>query len=120
MEDIINGGFTNTSKYATNKKYAYFRNKDMAIDKGLYSAPKGIDEESEMEPTSELEIEIVNPESVTLDDGSMEITIIPDADIDGDSEFDMNLAEVLDESHLKEISDELVGNITTDIDGRKD
>ena len=96
----------------------------MAIDKGLYSAPEGIDEESEMEEgeelNSELEIEIVNPDSVTLDDGSMEITIIPDADIDGDSEFDMNLAEVLDESHLKEISDELIGNVTTDIDGRKD
>ena len=96
----------------------------MAIDKGLYSAPEGIDEESEMEEgeelNSELEIEIVNPDSVTLDDGSMEITIIPDADIDGDSEFDMNLAEVLDESHLKEISDELIGNVTTDIEGRKD
>ena len=36
------------------------------------------------------------------------------------TEFDMNLAEVLDESHLKEISDDLVGNITTDIDGRKE
>jgi len=49
----------------------------MAIEKGLYSAPKGIDEEV---GEGELEIEIVNPESVTLDDGSMEITLVPGAE----------------------------------------
>jgi hypothetical protein len=94
----------------------------MAIEKGITVAPKGIDSELEEndDENSELEIEIVNPDSVTLDDGSVEITIIPDADIGDMTEFDMNLAEVLDESHLKEISDDLVGNITTDIDGRKE
>ena len=30
--------------------------------------------------TEQLEIEIVNPDMVTLDDGSMEVTIIPDAE----------------------------------------
>ena len=49
----------------------------MAIEKGLYQAPVGIDEDKD---SSELEIEIVNPESVTLDDGSMEITIMPGAE----------------------------------------
>jgi hypothetical protein len=94
----------------------------MAIEKGVTVAPKGIDSELEEneDENSELEIEIVNPDSVTLDDGSVEITIIPDADMGDMTEFDMNLAEVLDESHLKEISDDLVGNITTDIDGRKE
>ena len=94
----------------------------MAIEKGVTVAPKGIDSELEEneDENSELEIEIVNPDSVTLDDGSVEITIIPDADMGDMTEFDINLAEVLDESHLKEISDDLVGNITTDIDGRKE
>ena len=94
----------------------------MAIEKGITVAPKGIDSElgENGDEISELEIEIVNPESVTLDDGSVEITIIPDADIGDMTEFDINLAEVLDESHLKEISDDLVGNITTDIDSRKE
>ena len=94
----------------------------MAIEKGITVAPKGIDSElgENEDQISELEIEIVNPESVTLDDGSVEITIIPDADIGDMTEFDINLAEVLDESHLKEISDDLVGNITTDIDSRKE
>jgi hypothetical protein len=60
----------------------------MAIEKGLYAAPEGIDdllegeelegEELEGEELgSPLEIEIVDPESVTLSDGSMEITLVP-------------------------------------------
>tara|TARA_R110002126_G_scaffold226660_1_gene371339 strand:+ start:2620 stop:5082 length:2463 start_codon:yes stop_codon:yes gene_type:complete len=92
----------------------------MAIGKGLYSAPAGIEDDIDMDENNDLEIEIVNPDSVTLSDGGMEITIIPDADIGDITEFNINIAEVLDDSHLKEISDDLVDNITTDIDGRKD
>jgi hypothetical protein len=99
----------------------------MAIEKGLYAAPQGLEafeddldgvEESEL-PEADLEIEIVDPESVTLADGSMEITLIPGDEMDF-TEFGMNLAEVLDESHLNELSDELVGQVQTDIEGRKD
>ena len=99
----------------------------MAIEKGLYAAPLGLTagdsdfdtmEESEMSDAA-LEIEILDPEAVTLSDGSMEITLIP-GDDDDFTEFGMNLAEVLDESHLNELSDELVGQIQTDIEGRRD
>ena len=38
----------------------------MAVEKGLYQAPQGINGED----TSALEVEIVNPDMVTLDDGS--------------------------------------------------
>ena len=34
----------------------------------------------EEEETEQLEIEIVNPDMVTLDDGSMEVTIMPGAE----------------------------------------
>ena len=61
----------------------------MAIDRGLYSAPEGLEDENEVEVGlelgseggSELEIEIVDPEMVTLDDGSVEITMITDGSI---------------------------------------
>ena len=46
----------------------------MAIEKGMYQAPQGINGED----VSALEVEIVNPDMVTLDDGGMEITIIPE------------------------------------------
>ena len=58
----------------------------MAIEKGLYAAPEGIDDllegemmDDELDGWQQLEIEIVDPEKVTLSDGSMEITLIPDA-----------------------------------------
>ena len=92
----------------------------MAIEKGIYSAPQGLDEETGEEQETELEIEIVDPEAVTLSDGSMEITLIPDAEISDFTEFGMNLAEVLDESHLQEMSTDLCGLIESDIDGRKE
>jgi len=89
----------------------------MVIEKGLYQAPVGIGEE---EDSSELEIEIVNPESVTLADGSMEITIEPDGKSAGEGEFDENLAEVLDEDILSKLADDITGNIESDVDSRKD
>ena len=89
----------------------------MAIEKGLYQAPVGIDEDKD---SSELEIEIVNPESVTLDDGSMEITIMPGAEGVGSGEFDENLAEILDEGILDKLSDDIFGLVESDVDSRKD
>ena len=89
----------------------------MAIEKGLYSAPKGVDEEV---GEGELEIEIVNPESVTLDDGSMEITIVPGADDSMEGDFDENLAEVLEESDLHELADDICSMVESDIDSRKE
>tara|TARA_R110002126_G_scaffold192172_2_gene340338 strand:- start:9 stop:2492 length:2484 start_codon:yes stop_codon:yes gene_type:complete len=98
----------------------------MAIEKGLYAAPMGIEDElegglegvAEMD-TSELEIEIVDPESVTLSDGSMEITIIPGNESEA-MEFGGNLAEIMDEGELAELSEELTISIEADVDSRKD
>ena len=92
----------------------------MAIDKGITVAPKGIDEAALEEEVQELEIEIVNPEMVTLDDGSVEITLIPDAPSMGEISFDGNIATILDDSELGKISDEVVGLVEADVDSRKE
>jgi len=92
----------------------------MAIEKGMYSAPMGLDEGIEEGMGEGLEIEIVNPDMVTLDDGSVEVTLIPGTK-EGDSDaFDANIAESLDEDVLDKLSDELVGMVDADIDSRKD
>ena len=66
----------------------------MAIDKGLMQAPQGMDDDL---PDAEmLEIEIVDPEEVTLSDGSVEITLVPGSDEDIETKFEDNLAEKLD------------------------
>ena len=77
----------------------------MAIEKGLYAAPEGIDAGEEEEAA--LEIEIVDPEMITMSDGSVEITLIPDANITDTMSFDANLAEALDDGQLNELADDL-------------
>jgi hypothetical protein len=87
------------------------------IDKSLSQAPKGLEELAMGQP--DLSIEIENPESVTLDDGSMEITIIPGKDVAGD-EFNANLVDDMDEGQLTELSGDLLGEYDADINSRKD
>jgi hypothetical protein len=86
------------------------------VDKSLSQAPQGLEELAKSEP--DLSIEIENPESVTLDDGSMEITIVPGKE-DND-EFNANLAEDMDEGQLTELSGDLMGEYDADINSRKD
>jgi hypothetical protein len=65
----------------------------MSIEKSLYAAPEGI--ESLMPETEEdggIEIEIVDPEEVTINMGGMEIKIEGGEEDD----FDANLVDYLD------------------------
>jgi hypothetical protein len=86
-----------------------------SIDKGLYAAPLGI-EEDEMEP---IEIEIEDPESVSIGMGDIEVELTPGAE-GTDEEFDANLADFMDESALGTLGKELVDDFTKDIGDRKD
>ncbi len=95
----------------------------MAIEKGIYAAPEGIEDVEAEEAEvlgGDLSIEIVDPEMVTLSDGSMEITLIPDANETDLMAFDANLVDALDEGLLNELSGELIGMVDADVDSRKD
>jgi hypothetical protein len=87
------------------------------VDKSLSQAPQGIEAMAMGQP--DLSIEIENPESVTLEDGSMEITIVPGKEKE-DDEFNDNLAEDMDEGQLTELSGDLLGEFDADINSRKD
>ena len=91
-----------------------------SMDKGLYSAPVGIEQELLAGGNAQpLEIEIVNPERVTMDDGNVEITL--EAGVEGvGGEFDANLAEEMDESVLSQLATDLDSLVTADINSRKD
>ena len=88
----------------------------MAIEQNIYGAPQGLD----LGSPEGLEIEIVNPERVTLDDGSVEITLVPDPQSAEGAPFDANLAEYLDEGELNEIAKDLLGCVEADVTSRKD
>jgi len=88
----------------------------MAIEKSLQSmAPEGEDLQGE----EGLEIEIVDPEMVTLDNGDVEITLMP-GDEEDMSEFDSNLVEMLDEKEQRILADELIGLVEADTESRKE
>jgi hypothetical protein len=84
------------------------------MDKSVYQSPAGI-AGLEEEP---IEIEIVDPESVSIAAGGMEITLEPGKEYDGD--FESNLAEVLDEGVLQEIASDLCELVDADVNSRKD
>jgi hypothetical protein len=92
----------------------------MAIEKSLYQPPRGIQEEIEdVEDTlgePDIEIEIEDPEEVTIRAGGLEIEIDPDAEPD----FYQNLAEEINESELQSLGGTLLEDIRSDIDSRKD
>ena len=91
----------------------------MAIEKGLYQAPNGLDMNDTAEGAA-LEIDIVNPDMVTLDDGSMEVTIIPDADVSDTIPFDGNIADILENNQLTALSGDLLSMVESDMDSRKE
>ena len=86
----------------------------MSIEKSLYQAPVGLDSIVE-EP---IEIEIVDPESVSIGIGGMEIEIEPSKETAED--FDANLAEYMSEGELTEIAGDLIGDFEDDLSARKD
>lgn len=86
----------------------------MAVDKGLYQAPQGI--ESLAQDEEPIEIEIVDPEEVHIHAGDTDIEIEPGED----SDFGKNLAEELDEGALTKVAGELSSDIDNDRNSRKD
>jgi hypothetical protein len=89
----------------------------MAIDKALNPAPMGLDPELlNQEPAIEIEIE--DPEKVTIGMGDLEIELEPGKEYSDD--FNTNLAEELDDGQLTELAGDLIGYYEEDISSRKD
>jgi hypothetical protein len=84
----------------------------MAIDKGLYAAPKGLEELT----APDIEIEIENPDAVDIYMDDMAIHMEPA----GDDDFNANLAEFMDDSVLEALGSDLVDDFMSDQRDRKD
>ena len=89
----------------------------MSVEKSLYAAPEGIEAlMPETEDDGGIEIEIVDPEEVTISAGDMEITI----DGSEEDDFDGNLVDYLPSGVVTGIVTDLVGDYDDDINSRKD
>ena len=86
------------------------------IDKALYQQPQGIDALGMQEEP--IEIEIVDPEAVSIQMGDLDIDIEkkePSAD-----DFDANIAEYMDENAMMELAGDLASDVENDKNSRKD
>lgn len=89
----------------------------MAIDKALYELPQGL---AAIAPNAEaVEIEIEDPESVTIGVDGKPILKIEEEEEDED-DFDANLADYLDNGTLATICNDLLGDVEADIASRKE
>jgi len=90
------------------------------IDKALNQAPLGLNEEDLMGMMGEpdIEIEIEDPESVSITTDGMEITLIPE---EGDeADFDANLADFVSEDDLVELASDIISEYEEDVNARRD
>jgi hypothetical protein len=88
----------------------------MAIEKSLYQAPQGLDAiDNNAEP---IEIEIEDPESVTIGMGGLEIILEKESEQNDD--FGDNLAEYMSAGKLAEIASDLISDVDSDESSRKD
>jgi hypothetical protein len=100
----------------------------MAIEKGLYGMPEGIDQELEMgtmgEPDAMIEMDIVTSEDtpiiIEMEDGGVEINFGEEDESIDSAPFDANLADYLEDEQLQEIADDLIDAIDSDTAARSD
>jgi len=89
----------------------------MAIDKAMYGMPEGIEALATEE--APIEIEIVNPEGVSIGIDGVEIDLMPEEEEKAE-EFDSNLAEFMSESDLQKIAGDIMEMVESDLNSRKD
>jgi len=85
------------------------------MEKSLYQAPVGL---AEMMDAPEIEIEVEDPESMSISMGDIEIDLEPREATAED--FDANLAEFMDEGELDALGNDLVDDFVKDGMDRKD
>jgi hypothetical protein len=89
-----------------------------SIDKALNQAPMGLIGLSEGD-SPDLEIEIENPEGVTIGMDGLEINLEPEKEEPSD-DFSANLADEMDVKELATLAGDLLGDFDDDISSRKD
>jgi len=92
----------------------------MAIEKGLYDLPEGIEDMEEGEAMIAIDVMSDEGVEVVLEDGSVEITFGEESGDLDDAPFDANLAEYLDDQALTKLANDLISAVDSDVNSRKD
>lgn len=93
----------------------------MAIDRPLATPEQSIFSQGQ-DGEPDLEIEIINPEAVSIEteDGGMIFDFDPQSSLSGMIPHDANLAEYIDDGELQGIATDLVGQYKSDKESRSD
>jgi hypothetical protein len=83
-------------------------------------APTGLGGQFAVDTAPAIEIEIENPEGVTVGMDGLEIDLMPGSDAVEGIPFDANLAEYMDEGELQKIAGDIVELVEADITSRKE
>jgi hypothetical protein len=88
----------------------------MSIERSLSQAPLGLNA-LDMDDTTAMEIEIINPEGLKIGIDGVEVDLMPEPEKE---DFSDNLAEYMDDSELQKIASDLIEMVDTDVNSRKD
>jgi len=92
----------------------------MSIVSSIAQAPMGLDlSDMVQDDTPAVEIMIENPDDVVIGLDGLEIDLMPGSDTE-EPAFDANLAEYMDEGELEKLGSDLVAEVDSDINSRKD
>jgi len=92
----------------------------MAIEKGLYEMPEGIEDMGEADAIIAIDGMSDEGVEVVLEDGSVEITFGEEIEEIDAAPFDANLADYLEDGQLQEISSDLLDAVEGDKAARRD
>lgn len=92
----------------------------MAIEKGLYEMPEGIEDMDEGEAMIVIDGMSDEGVEVVLEDGSVEITFGEEDESIDSAPFDANLADYLDDGQLQAVSSDLCEFVEGDMVARRD
>lgn len=100
----------------------------MAIEKALNRAPQGVPSDELLGPEDmavaqaiqpDIEIEVVDPEDMSITVDGLEIDLMP-GEFEDEPDFDANLAEYIDEDVLIQLGADLCSDYEDDVNSRKD
>jgi len=89
----------------------------MSIEQSISQAPMGLDSLLPQEEGPGIEIQIENPDDVTIGIDGMMIDLMPDVE---EGDFDGNLAEEMSPGELQKVASDIVEMVDADINSRKD
>ena len=89
----------------------------MSIEQSISQAPLGLDSLMPDSPGEGIEIQIENPDGVTIGMDGVEIDLMPETE---EEDFDANLAEEMSSGALAKVASDIIDLVDADINSRKD